>query len=55
VNRYLKEHLEAFTIGRSDWEYITNTFVFIAKTGYRFMRRRSELRAARWWVSARTP
>jgi hypothetical protein len=38
VNRYLKEHLEAFIIGRSDWEYITNTFVFIAKTGYRFMK-----------------
>ena len=38
VNRYLRDHLEAFVIGRSDWEYITNTFVFIAKTGYRFIK-----------------
>jgi len=36
VNRYLQDNLEAFIIGRSDWEYISNTFVFIAKTGYRF-------------------
>jgi hypothetical protein len=38
VNKYLRDHLEAFIIGRSDWEYITNTFVFIAKTGYRFIK-----------------
>lgn len=37
VNRYLMDNLEAFTFGRTDWEYITNTFVFIAKTGYRFI------------------
>jgi hypothetical protein len=38
VNRFLADHLEAFIIGRSDWEYISNTFVFIAKVGYRFMK-----------------
>jgi len=38
VNRYLMDNLEAFIIGRSDWEYITNTFVFIAKVGYRFIK-----------------
>ena len=37
VNQYLKDNLEAFTFGRTDWEYVINTFVFIAKTGYRFI------------------
>ena len=30
--------LEAFIFGRTDWEYVTNTFVFPAKIGYRFIR-----------------
>lgn len=34
---YMQQHLEAFVFGRSDWEYVTNTFVFPAKTGYRFI------------------
>jgi len=34
---YMQEHLEAFTFARTDWEYVTNTFVFGAKIGYRFI------------------
>jgi hypothetical protein len=37
VFKYMQENLEAFIIGRSDWEYITNTFVFPAKIGYHFI------------------
>lgn len=37
VNQYLLDNLEAFVFGRTDWEYVNNTFVFIAKTGYRFI------------------
>lgn len=35
---YIENNLEAFIFGRSDWEYVTNTFVFPAKTGYRFIK-----------------
>jgi hypothetical protein len=38
VNRYLMDNFEAFTFGRTDWEYVTNSFIFIAKTGYRFVK-----------------
>ena len=34
---YTTAHLEAFTFGRTDWEYVLNTFVFGAKVGYRFI------------------
>ncbi len=34
---YMQQNLEAFVFGRTDWEYVTNTFVFPAKTGYRFI------------------
>ncbi len=37
VNRYMIEHCEAFIFARTDWEYVTNTFVFPVKTGYRFI------------------
>lgn len=33
---YLGEHCIAFNIGRSDWEFLTNTFSFGCKVGYRF-------------------
>jgi len=33
---YMAKNLEAFVFGRTDWEYVTNCFVFPAKTGYRF-------------------
>jgi hypothetical protein len=31
-------NLEAFVFGRTDWEYVTNTFVFPVKAGYHFIR-----------------
>lgn len=34
---YMQAHLEAFIFGRTDWEYVTNTFVFPAKIGYHFI------------------
>lgn len=37
VFAYMRAHLEAFTFGRTDWEYVTNTFVFPAKIGYKFI------------------
>lgn len=37
VNKYMIDHLEAFIFGRTDWEYVTNTFVFPVKIGYRFI------------------
>jgi hypothetical protein len=38
IFKYMQQNLEAFIIGRSDWEYITNTFVFPAKIGYHFIK-----------------
>lgn len=32
VYKYMVEHLEAFVFGRTDWEYVTNNFVFPATT-----------------------
>ncbi len=37
VYAYMQRNLEAFVFGRTDWEYVTNTFVFPAKVGYRFI------------------
>ena len=37
VFAYMQHNLEAFIFGRTDWEYVTNTFVFPAKVGYRFI------------------
>jgi len=33
----MQHNLEAFVFGRTDWEYVTNTFVFPAKIGYHFI------------------
>ncbi len=38
VYEYMWKNLEAFTFGRSDWEYVTNTFVFPANIGYRWVK-----------------
>lgn len=38
VNKYMIDHCEAFIFGRTDWEYVTNTFVFPVNIGYRFIR-----------------
>jgi hypothetical protein len=37
VFAYMQQNLEGFVFGRTDWEYVTNTFVFPAKVGYRFI------------------
>lgn len=37
VLRFQQENLEAFTFGRTDWEYVTNNFVFGCRVGYRFI------------------
>jgi hypothetical protein len=37
VFAYMQTNLEAFIFGRTDWEYVNNTFVFPAKVGYRFI------------------
>lgn len=37
VFKYMAENLEAFVFARSDWEYVTNCFVFPAHIGYRFI------------------
>ncbi|MDI6829402.1 MAG: glycosyl hydrolase family 28-related protein, partial [Armatimonadota bacterium] len=38
VNKYMIDNCEAFIFGRTDWEYVTNTFVFPVKIGYRFIK-----------------
>jgi hypothetical protein len=38
VFTYMIENFEAFTFARTDWEYVTNNFVFPAKVGYRFIK-----------------
>jgi len=37
VHEYMWKNLEAFIFGRTDWEYVNNTFVFPTKIGYRFI------------------
>lgn len=34
---YMLKNCEAFIFGRTDWEYVNNTFVFPVKIGYRFI------------------
>lgn len=38
VHAFMWQNLEAFIFGRTDWEYVTNTFVYPVKTGYRFIK-----------------
>ena len=37
VHEFMWKNLEAFVFGRTDWEYVNNTFVFPANLGYRFI------------------
>ena len=37
VHEFMWKNCEAFIFGRTDWEYVNNTFVFPVKTGYRFI------------------
>jgi len=34
---FMRNNLETFIFARSDWEYVTNTFVWGAKSGYLFI------------------
>jgi len=38
AREFQKNHGEAFIFGKSDWEYVHNTFCFGYKIGYRFIR-----------------
>ena len=38
VYKYMWENLEAYIFARTDWEYITNNFVFPAKIGWHFIK-----------------
>lgn len=38
VTDFATKNLEAFIFGRTDWEYVVNTFVWGAKIGYRFIK-----------------
>ncbi|MHC4123484.1 MAG: hypothetical protein ACYSSI_07925 [Planctomycetota bacterium] len=35
---YMSQNLEAFIFARTDWQYVTNTFVYGAKVGYHFIK-----------------
>ena len=37
LQKWMWENGETFIFGRTDWEYVLNTFVFGYKTGYRFI------------------
>lgn len=37
VHRFMRENCEAFIFGRTDWEYVNNTFVYPVNVGYRFI------------------
>lgn len=37
ISKYLWENLVAFEFGRTDWEYVMNTFCYGAKVGYHFI------------------
>lgn len=37
VFAYMQKNLEAFIFGRTDWQYVNDTFVFPANIGYRFI------------------
>ncbi len=38
VFKYMTDHCEGFVFGRTDWEYVANTFIFPAKIGYHFVK-----------------
>ncbi len=37
VHEFMWKNCEAFVFGRTDWEYVNNTFVFPVNIGYRFL------------------
>ena len=38
VHEFMWKNCEAFIFGRTDWEYVNNTFVYPVNVGYRFIR-----------------
>jgi hypothetical protein len=38
IYEYMWKNLEAFVFARTDWEYVTNTFVFPTRIGYHFVK-----------------
>ena len=38
VHEFMWKNCEAFIFGRTDWEYVNNTFVFPVNIGYRFLK-----------------
>ncbi len=41
VHEFMWKNCEAFIFGRTDWEYVNNTFVFPVNIGYRFIATKS--------------
>ena len=41
VYKYMWQNCEGFIFGRTDWEYVTNTFIFPVKIGYHFVATKS--------------
>ena len=41
VHEFMWKNCEAFIFGRTDWEYVNNTFVFPVNIGYRFIQTKS--------------
>jgi hypothetical protein len=37
VHEFMWKHCEGFIFGRTDWEYVNNTFIFPVNIGYRFI------------------
>ncbi len=37
IYKYMWQHCEGFVFGRTDWEYVTNTFIFPVNIGYHFI------------------
>ena len=37
IYKYMWENCEGFVFAKTDWEYVTNTFIFPANIGYRFI------------------
>jgi len=41
VHEFMWKHCEGFIFGRTDWEYVNNTFIFPVNIGYRFIQTKS--------------
>lgn len=48
VHEYMWRNLEAFIFGRTDWEYVANTFVYPVNIGYRWWSRTRATARSAW-------